>query len=109
MAAIQSDKPLRSIREHLSEEYLRGKHYRIVEIKRYRINRMPAVWYELETEFYDRTTTKYILIIGNRKEHAMIEAYCPKEYPLAGIALRRSIFSVYYDLDSTYIKRPDPQ
>jgi len=103
-SAIQSDKSLKSIKTHLSEKYFLNKKYKIIEIKKYKINKMSAVWYELESEFYDRVTTKYILIIGNKNEHAMIEGYCPKEYALAGIALRKALFTTYYDIDSKYIK-----
>jgi len=108
VGAIQENKSIKSIINHLSEKYLLGKKYKIIEIKKYKINNMSAVWYELESEFYDRVTIKYILVIGNKKEHALIEAYCPKEYPLACIALKRSIFTTYYDTDSTYIKEISP-
>ena len=74
-------------------------------MKSFRMNKLSAYWYELENQFMDRTTIKYILIIGNKHEHVMIEAYCPKEHQLANIALRKSLFTVYYDIDSISIKK----
>ena len=108
IGAIQSDKSLSSIKRHLSKEYFLKKKYKLIEVVKYKINKISAVWYELENEFYDRLTTKYILIIGNKKEYAMIEAYCPKEYPLASLALRRSILTSFYDIDSLNIKKLTP-
>lgn len=104
-SVIQTSKSINTIKQHLSKTYLINKKYKIIEIKKYKINKLKAYWYELESEFFDRITTKYILIIGNKKEHAMIEAYCPIEYPLANIALRKSIFSVFYDIDSSAINK----
>ena len=104
-SVIQSYKSFTSIKSHLSEKYLRGKEYKIIEMKSFRMNKLSAYWYELENQFMDRTTIKYILIIGNKHEHAMIEAYCPKEHQLANIALRKSLFTVYYDIDSVSIKK----
>jgi hypothetical protein len=108
IGAIQSDKSFNSIKQHLSKEYFLKKKYKIIEIVKYKINKISAVWYEVEDVFYDRTTIKYILIIGNKKEYAMIEAYCPKEYPLAGLALRRSMLTSFYDIDSINIKKLTP-
>lgn len=104
ISVFQSQKSFSSIKRHLSDSYFRSKDYNIVEKKCYKINKMSACWYELVSYFYDRTTIKYILIIGNKHEHAMIEAYCPKEYQLANLAVRKSLFSVYYDRDSVHIK-----
>jgi hypothetical protein len=105
IGAIQSSKSFKSIKRHLSNEYFLKKKNKIIEVVKYKINKMPAVWYELESEFYDRITTKYILILGNKNEYAMIEAYCPKEYPLASLALKRSILTTFYDIDSLNIKK----
>ncbi len=102
---IQSNNSFNSIKSRLSEKYFLGKDYKIIEMKSYKINKLSACWYELENQFMDRTTIKYILIIGNKNEHAMIEAYCPKEHPLAILALKKSLFTVYYDVDSVNIKR----
>lgn len=109
VGAFQSERPIDSIKRHLSKNYLIGRNYKIIEIAEYQINQLQAVWYELETEFYDRTTIKYILIIGNSKEHAMIEAYCPKEHQSASIELKKSIFSIYYDIDSMNINKMNPR
>lgn len=99
ITAIRFQQPLQSAKKHLNEAYFRRKDYRIVQTKTYKINRLSAYWYELENVFIDRITVKYILILGNKNEYVMIEAYCPKEYPLAAIAVKQSIFSVYYDLN----------
>lgn len=107
-AVSQSTKSISSIKNHLSEKYLLSKNYRIIEIKKYWINGYTAYWYEVEDQFVDKTVTKFILVIGNKDGYAMIEAFCPKEYPLAAMAIKKSIFSVYYDADSIQIKRYNP-
>jgi hypothetical protein len=92
----QSDKSFQSVKEYLSDHYFHKKGYKIIEKKQYKINRMPAAWYELNEEFMDRSVVKYILITGNSRGYAMLEALCPSEHPLAAMALKRSLFSVYY-------------
>lgn len=105
IGAIQSEKSISTIVADLSKNYFIKKGYKITEIKELKFNKMMAWWYELETTFVDRTTVKYILVIGTNNEYAMMEALCPIEFPLANIALRRSLFTAYYDLDSTNIKK----
>ena len=96
IVVFQSDKSFQSVKEYLSDNYFRKKGYRIIEKKQFKINRMPAAWYELGEEFMDRRVVKYILITGNSHGYAMLEGLCPLEYPLAAFALKRSLFSVYY-------------
>jgi hypothetical protein len=106
--AHQNAKSFESIKNRFTEKYFLNKQYKIIEIKKMTINHLSACWYSYESSFIDKTTIKNILIIGNENEYAMIESLCPKEYPAAELALRKSIFSVYYDMDSTYIKKIQP-
>lgn len=105
VGAVQSSQSFNSIKERLSKPYFLKKNYSVIEIIEYTMNNLSAVWYELESEFYGRITTKYIFVIGDENEYAMIEAYCPKEYPLASAALKKSMLSCFYDVDSIHIKR----
>lgn len=105
ITAIRFEQPLLSAKKHLNEAYFRRKDYRIVQTKAYKINHLSACWYELENIFMDRTTIEYILILGNKNEYVMIEAYCPKEYPLAAIAVKQSNFSVYYDSGASQTRK----
>lgn len=91
--------------EHLSKAYFQKKDYEIIEIKKFKINKLKAVWYELEHVFYDRVNTKYILLVGNHQEHDMIEAYCPKSLTKVRAELKKSLLTAYYDLDSSHIKQ----
>jgi hypothetical protein len=109
IGAIQSDKSLNSAERHLNKAYFLKRKYKIIEIVKYKINKLSAIWYELEDQFYDRITTKFILVIGDEREHAMIEAMCPKEHPLASLALKKSILSSIYDIDSTNMKKMIPK
>lgn len=105
LGAMQSYTSIQSIIEHLSESYFQKKKYKVIECTKYKINDFNAVFYELENEFFDRITTKFILVLGNKNEYVMIESYCPKEYPLASIALKESMLTSFYDIDSVLIKK----
>lgn len=105
LGAMQSYTSIQSIIEHLSESYFQKKKYNVIECTKYKINAFNAVFYELENEFYDRVTTKFILVLGNKNEYVMIESYCPKEYPLASVALKKSMLTSFYDIDSVLIKK----
>lgn len=105
IGAIQSYKPLKSITGHLSDSYFQKKKSKVIECKKLKINACSGVFYELEIEFFDRITTKYILVLGNKNEYVLIESYCPKEYPLANITLKKSMLTSFYDIDSVYIKK----
>lgn len=108
LGVIQSFTSFSSIKKHLNQAYFNKKKYTLIKKTKYTINKMSAIFFELESVFYGNVTTKYILIIGNKNEYAMIEAYCPKKIPLAGFAIKKSLTTIYYDIDSVEIKKLFP-
>lgn len=101
-------KNLQRILDYLSPEHFYKKDYRIIESRKLSINKLKAHWYEIETCLVDKCMSKYILVIGNKKEYAMMEAYFPSSSQAVGLAMKRAMLGVYYDIYSKHITSPLP-
>jgi hypothetical protein len=101
---IQEFKPYKLHKDQINITSLNSKDNKLIEISELKINGLSSTWYEYESKPWEISITNYILLIGNKNEHVYIKASCNTAYPLACMAMKKSILGLYYDMDSTHIK-----